>query len=592
MGNPLVRQSLRGQVRELSLPHALKKDIVVWWYGGIKKNTRAGSVPYATVFFRELDSLDVPGKTIQIPIGLTSLGLLRIGSIWREGVCRSEASLRTEEFHVDFTYGKWSFISPWQEWQNGSDNPIDQNLYPLYFEHDKNWLIEFLADNDKRILIPCLEFFSRCYGRSAEVKRVLATYPWDEAQNRLYAPLDQPPLPNQWPVKLARRMCNGDVTFLAHVLYEDYARRAAKSIYAQIESAFQSNNKISFPKVGPWFQGPARLLLKGFWTDGGKTFLGLQMAGCSDPGGVPIIRDRENTNKVTKTAEGDNVNEAWDGMPRRVINKSSEMIDLTDNYEPDQGSATVDVEEPKFIVLGEPRVVIDVRRDRAKSKNGKSGQDDESEKFSCGEPSGTGKGTGNASVSARPVMESMGALRDVWNALLHLKNTRPELVQSVEWFTFEDKFSENPEPRLISLEQFGENNDEEVTTDIKKWGYYDVTAGIHRGILVARVKACGTTVFIVEIQRRPRKKTGDVGELKVSEESYKGLVFVLDDQNNLETWLKQLLAEIRLVKGIVQRLVGKCPGKAAAFKHAPAGNEQVSCEAAVLNALKKVGIET
>lgn len=588
MGNSLIRQPIRGKVRELSLPRALKKDLVVWWYGGIKKNTRASSVPYATVFFRELDSNDIPGKTIQIPIGLTSLGLLRIGSIWREGVCRSEAILRTEEFHVDFTHGEWSFVSPWLGWQNGSDNPIDQNLYPLHFEHDKNWLIEFTADNDKRILIPCLEFFSRCYGRSAEVNRVLATYPWDEAQNRLYAPLDQPALPNQWSVKLARRMCNGDVTFLAHVLYDDYARRAAKSIYAQIESVFQSNNKISFPKVGPWFQGPARLLLKGLWTDGGKTFLGLQIAGCSDPGGVPIIRDRENTNKVAKAAEGDNVNEAWDGMSRRVINKPPDVIDLTGDDEPDQGSVTVDVEEPDFIVLGEPRVIIDVRRDKAKSRNGKSGKDDESEKFSGGEPSGTGKGTGSASVSARPVMESKGALRDVWNALLHLKNTRPELVQSVEWFTFEDGFSDKPEPRLIALESFAED----IVTDTANWSFYDVVGKIPRGALVARVRACGKLVYIVEIQRRPRKKTGDGGELKVSEESYKGLVFVLDDQSEFEPWLKLLLLEIRFVKGIVQRLVRKCPGKAAAFKHASAGNEQVPCESAVLNALKKVGLGT
>jgi hypothetical protein len=40
-----------------------------------------------------------------------------------------------------------------EEWQKGNDNPIDQSAYSLYYEHDKNWLIEFILDDGKNILI-------------------------------------------------------------------------------------------------------------------------------------------------------------------------------------------------------------------------------------------------------------------------------------------------------------------------------------------------------------------------------------------------------------------------------------------------------
>jgi hypothetical protein len=51
------------------------------------------------------------------------------------------------------------------------------------------------------------------------------------------------------------------------------------------------------------------------------------------------------------------------------------------------------------------------------------------------------------------------------------------------------------------------------------------------------------------------------------------------------------LSDIRHVKGVGQKLVGTCPGRIATFKHASAVNEQVPCEASVMNALHKMGLE-
>lgn len=97
-------------------------------------------------------------------------------------------------------------------------------------------------------------------------------------------------------------------------------------------------------------------------------------------------------------------------------------------------------------------------------------------------------------------------------------------------------------------------------------------------------------IYIIEIQRRPRVKKDKNGDTEDSEESFKGLVFILNNESDLNDWLNFLLNEVRYVKGVVQKLTEKCPGNAATFKHSTSRSNEVRCEASVLHALEKMGI--
>lgn len=327
-----------------------------------------------------------------------------------------------------------------------------------------------------------------------------------------------------------------------------------------------------------------------FWFDDGKSFLALQIVGCSQPAGLPVLRGRENANNAKQPADGGEAGSAWAGTPERVLIKPPEIVDLTGDVEPDPHATSVEIEDPDFEVLGEERVILDMRKQRAQSSAGPKVKGTEASAFSSGETQGSDQGVGYAAIHARPVMESQGVLRDMWDAMLFLKSKHPNQIQSVEWFTFEDGYRQQSDPELIGLHPFEEEN--EVDGKTRKWPYMDVTTLQEiRGILVARIVAQGKSVHILEIQRRAQKKKDKEGNPEDGEESFKGLVFVLDDQNNFEEWLQQLLSNIRHVRGIVQKLVGKCPGKAAAFKHSVAGGDEVPCEAAVLNALEKMGVD-
>lgn len=584
------RRSLNGKVRICDSLKNEKDELIVWWYGGITKNYRAGTVPKVVVFFRKLDKDNKLGIFVRKDIALTFLGLLRIGSIWQAGSCRSEAvfPFLHEKFDVDFSQESWKFVSPAQAVQSGESNPISQIDYQLPFSFDRNWLLDFPLKDGGNLLIPCLEFLVRCYGRSEEVPRVLATYPWQQVQSRFYLPFDQPAIPNTWSVKLTSRVYNGDIVCLAHMLYDQYAERAAKNIYSQIETSFGNGNPFAFIKVAPWFQGDAQVLVSGLRINNGRTFLALRILGCSDPLEDPIQRDRENSNKADEPAERADVEKAWNGTPRRVLKRPPEIVDLTDDKEPDQGAASVEIEEPEFVVLGEQRIVIDVKRDRATTKSGTPGSGKEPGSFASGEPHGTGRGVGHASIHARPVMESQGMLRDMWKAMGVLKKKHPDSISSVEWFTFEDKYSTEDKPKLVGLKPF---EGEEVSTEIRNWLYHDTTKKIARGILVARIMVRGKSIYITEIQRRGYTREDEDGNSTDSEESFKGYIFILNDHAKFESWLRNLLSEIRYKKGVVQKLVGGCPGVAAAFKHSKAIRDVVSCESAVINALSKVGVK-
>ena len=587
--SPISRRELVSKIRICDQLKHEKDELIVWWYGGIVKNYRAESVPKVVVFFRKLDKNGNLGTFERRYIALTFLGLLRIGSIWKDGECRSEAVMPTEQkLALEFTQGTWKFVSPLQAAKSGSENPINPVDYHLYYPSDKNWLIDFPLANGKNLLIPCTEFFVRCYGCSEEVPRVLATYGWEKVNKRFYVPFDQPVMPNTWPVKLKNRMYNGDVVFLAHMKYDRYTALAAKSINSQVENSFLNKEPYAFVQAGPWFEGKAQVLVSGLWINQGKTFLALRILGGSDPQEAPIQRDRENSNKIDGSA-GSALGNATDGRPSRVIKKPPEIIDLTDDQEPDHGAASVEVEEPDYIVLGERRVIIDVRRNKSTNRLNIPRNVGDLKEFSSGEPHSGGKGVGFASIHAIPIMESEGMLRDMWKALHHVKAKQPNLISSVDWFTFEAGFSSSKEPNLIGLQPFDEN--EEIATDIRNWLYLNVSEEAPRGILIARIIALDKTIYIAEMQRRPRTKRDSAGNVVDTEESFKGFAFMLDEQSQFEFWLGKLLSDIRHVKGIVQKLVARCPGKAASFKHSTVKDDGVPCETAVLNALKKVGVE-
>lgn len=262
------RQLEQIQLRHLSVKRGPPDDYVVWWYGAVRRNPRDKTLPLVVVRFRKLHPDGSLGQSIRLDVGITELALLQLGTIWNEGACRSQILLQEREVDLDFSPGRWRYATQARVADRGRTELIPSALYPLYYGlGDRSEVLVFDLRGGRELLVPSLEFFSRCYGRSAEVNRVLSTYPWSEAESRLYLPHAQPVPSTRWSVKLPDNIYNDDAVFVAHVKYDNYARLAAKSVYANLETQFGSPGGLAFPQIGPWFGGPAKLIVQGIPLD-------------------------------------------------------------------------------------------------------------------------------------------------------------------------------------------------------------------------------------------------------------------------------------------------------------------------------------
>lgn len=562
------------------------------------------SQPSALVEFRRLlndDTVDEsPGSSTVRKIPITALGQVRIGTVWTNQVCNREALFDIQEFDVDFTQcsGAWRFVTFFENSHNQKPAPFPLQIHrPPYQVQDRSWLLEFDLASGGKVVIPCLEFFTRCYGRGSEMRRVLTTYPWDgqgedTCMYRFFAPSEMHEEPDKaWKVNLRKRMVNDDTVFLAHAKYDRYTARAARSIYGQLEAQFSNQPKATaFLKVAPWFQGPAKMKVAGHAFENGKSFLGLQVLGCSHPAGIVIDRGRENDNGGDSPPNNDdNEGTAWKGAIERKLIKPPEIISFVDS-DPSHLVTPIEIEDTDFEILGEPRTVREVKPKQTTTRAGVRGQGPEGGSSSGGEPHGTGQEVGHGAINSRTQLESKGILRDMWEAMRFLQTEHPQAIQSVRWYTFQTGFSDVQETSIISLTRFSDHEDVEPEPEMRTWVFLDRRSDIVRGILVARMMVQGKAVDFFEIQRKPRNKKSKDGDAKRGEENYKGLACVLNPGASFEGWVKAFLAKVRYARGVVDRLVGDVPGLAKTFVHQPASHDRVPCEAVVVNALRKLDI--
>lgn len=576
--------------------------LLVWWYSGVYKNKRDQTQPLVLVIFRKRLGKNIFSDEIVCRyISIALLGQLPIGSLCRGNRVVAHPEYKARDYDVLFERGHWWFTSFEKTSRRNQPPPFPREIYPLPYERDKNWLVELRLGPEGTLLIPCLEFFNRCYGQSGELRRILMTYPWngpDGCLERFFAPLGEPedPTGKIWKIKLRRRLHNDDSVFLAHVKYDHYTREVAKSIHSGVETQYSGDsNTPAFPRIGPWYRGRATLRVGGIPYNNGNSFLGLEVLGATEPLGSEISRNRDNRGNALNPADPEAEGNAWAGAPVRRPNQGPEIVNLSVFDEPDNGGDSIELCDPEFTILGPRRIVHTHRDEQAEDKGGSPRPGSDSDTFSAGEGHGSGKDIGHASVKTEIVLESDGALRDMWNAMQHLRKLYPQSVRSVEWYSPSSGFTQSDDPALVALSPFkkGETIDgEPIPTSTRNWPYMDATIRRElRGLLVARINIRGAYVYIIEIQRRPCVRKDSEGKVFYTEESFKGFVFRLKNEERFGEWFNFVQSQIRRVKGVVHKLTKDCPGLADSFRHVSSTTDEVACWSALKNALNKVDID-
>ena len=310
-----------------------------------------------------------------------------------------------------------------------------------------------------------------------------------------------------------------------------------------------------FIKVCPWFEGPAELLVRGFWFDErDRKFLALRVDGCSDPEGAPVgfLRSGGRDSSSGAAAGGNRI--------RYVTKrKNPDEVRLMDSVPPDRGSPIIRLEDPLFEVLGKPRVVEQVGKpDPRPPVRSRKGKGNGPTQHSASEEYSTDKEAGTVYLAARVDLRSGDVLSDMWKTLLRLQEKRSDVVSSVAWVALDQdsrfRHRQGSPPQLILLEPFTLEEEDGLPTGVRNWLWLDpeyLSLG-RRGLLVMRCVVEGISVYFVEVERRPGRK-----------ENFSGMVFKLRPGAPLDNWLNEVRSGIRDVKGVFSKLCSKCPSTSA-----------------------------
>lgn len=535
----------------------IRGTVVVWWYERIKKNFDAQSIPYVDVIFRFLDPNDVPAGITPVRIGVSRLGSFRLGTIWKNGKCIAETDLGEDQtFYVDFTADTWSYTSIY----GSHPHPFFKNDYPLRtVPTDKvlTELLNFPLPKGRNLLIPCVEFLYRCYGSTSDMARILATYPWPAVCELLFA--DTQKDPNTWLVQPHPSIPDDDALFLASVLYDDYTKKKAKLIYAQLDHAYGEKGKETSLRVAPWFQGPAGLRMRGRWINKGETFLCFEVTGMSQP--------QDHTYEIRRVKYSKQEPEDGNIIPdiyklKLELPKDQDPFAITDLEEPDQDAYSWTKPDPGFHILGPKCAYTTSFEERPYAKRHVVPfLPDTTKTYSTGDPNGHNKNVNKFTAVAKHVVGDGGILNAMWEELKRLKDWNKSF-SSLAWQSEKDGFIHSADFRLLSLPSF--TDADPAKDETRRWLIYPANANRKRGVLVARAQIDCRTFYLFELQRKKILKQKVYTEQKIS-----GLLIEINNDADAAIEISRICDEIRYANGNFKKLKTPINPPHRIFRHLP-----------------------
>lgn len=585
----LARSPKQVELRSLNLDPS--KRFVVWWYGAICRSMRANEVPRVVLSFRQLHDNGTLGHFCSCNVALTSLGQLRIGSVWENHRSRDQVVYSRETFEVNFADTHWTqALSCAQHRAKTGNELISQDAYPLRFGSGDRSRLVLLSHNLGTLLVPCLEFL-RCYGRNQEINRVLTTYEWPEVVERLR--LDEPvaPVHGSRVVDLPWFATDSDAHLLAHLRYDGFTQRKLRGIHSEIESELgppRSGSHYAFPAIGPWFTGSAKLEVEGIEVRPG-VFLGLRITGYT----VPVLPSIH----VLRTELPDVGNEEYSGKPHPPRHmrqlREDEVALVDDELTPNAGSEATVIADPSIRILeAAPVTKVTTEKSMARGARGPAAQ--AADVSAPGQVSGSAKGIGLAHFVSDIELEPQGALRDLWNGLRHLQSQNPEVLTVLGWFSFEGHGTRNSgeELKLISL-GFAETEARgmALSAPAMKWVYMHLDEPTKpRGVLIIEVGSPLTHGYLFEVQRRQISSAASDDEEK--EEPYCGLAVKPPAGRSPPEWIPDVLFQIAEAKGRMKKALASLPTlDGRDYRRSSSSSDEVPGQSTATKALDKLGIK-
>ncbi|MBR7992226.1 hypothetical protein KDX08_07185 [Burkholderia cenocepacia] len=565
--------------------------IAVLGYGGMSPHLVNGVTRKVAVSFQQLD--DANARPFHKDVSFSHLRALRVGSVWQNK--RHVGEVRYDDFgltELDFSPGRCRLLSAITETQEGRPAPLNGRYRASTKDErkERSWLLEFTLPDKRIILVPCMEFFLRCYGVSELIPRALSSMSWDDAMKLfLVNTTREKSTEGKWVIRPTERMQDGDRAFLGHILHTSYGQRAAKSIADQCVTE-SKNQELIFPRVEPWFSGKVPVSARGIWVRERQTFLALRMELLGEPTGPGIVAVKMKKEEDSCSEDDQSSKQAREGRRNFTLSPESKLKVHIPNDAHNFGSPPPERRDPKGerFPLGPKRDITTIFERQSSVVLPPDGSNEPGVQLTSPDALDV--------PEAHRIVMAHGTLLEMWRALQALQAHHPENLLGIQWFHAERGFVNDDTPELIALQPFGEN--EQVKPDIRNWVTRDIKTEPPRGILVLRIQASvpktleKKTIYVLEVERRVKQRRASMKKVDEEADSYRGLAVVLAPTTDFDKWLRDVLSRIRYVAGHVVELESLHPNFIEAFKHSQSRtNNKMPFRASALLALKKAGVE-
>lgn len=495
---------------------------VVCWYGGLAKNHTPNTVPLSEVVFKTLHPDNVLGSVTTMDVAISHLGSLRPGSVWKHGKLVGE--IRMEPLQptlVDFNPGTWDLVTA------ESAGLLDSYLRSFSARLGGSWLIQMRAEGNKTILVPCVEFFTRCYGHSSETSRLLATYGLEAIQKEYLYGFD--PDPEAWVLKLRRGVSDHEAPFLAHAMFDEYTNDLCKRLHSRLQATFKPGQK-AFIQIEPWFRGFAKIEGCGYWV-GTDTFLLLNVDGMSHPKGRPIIVERQQyaTESGAETEDG---SRSYTQNP--PPGSSNVVVSITDTEAPDSNAPRV-VHNHPFKTL-DPKRKITKRKALIPGRPGNPIPGSDRAALAPGDARSNGRGGGKAEFVS-PEATPEGSIAQMWQTCAHLGETLNGYINEVGWYTKDAGLQTEGVPKYEYVRSVSAGKD-------------GISRRKPKRIFIIRMTVADRHIYIFELFRKPRSITAN-GVITHTEDGYRGLMVELPNKKT----------EVDLELGVIFKNILKNDGR-------------------------------
>lgn len=566
-------QSAPFSLRSLAGSPLGHRHLAVMWYGALHRNTHDPSQPLASVLLHDVRDYKLIGQFRCSKVSVLNLGLLPLGSVWHDGKIVAKAKLAIKRFEVNFSTDGWEHYC-----LKGDDNPpIPMSVYPLFNpcrdEIADAWMLRFHLGNGDTLIIPSLEFFTRCYG-SSRLRRSLLTSPWEEVEDKLFQKSDElPPLEekNEWRIYPTTPYIDSDVPLLSHIKYDPYAKLQIKRIVSQMLS--HDPNQRLFLKVAPWTNQKGKIDVSGFYIQQTRTFVGLNIMGIGLSAHPQYVVYR--TRSSTKKSEDASVTDSITKITAQTEYNNPELLDVES---PSQDRGLTKLQEPPLHWIDEEPLLtrhIDqyptnkkVQKDKKQNITTSGDIEPHSHKVSAGTAYGNNKDVSEVLTHSKQEVKSIDQIWNMWKSLTSYAKDHPDIIRGIYHYSIGTGFRDHGTPQLINFPLTHKKHDADMTSnkkliDSKKNGIqrFPIVYGNppkRRGFLLLKVALTNHHFYIIEIQQRN----------DITSESFAGLAFWKEADEDFDNFLFSLLEKIKLANGHVTELAKRWEGgKAFAYRH-------------------------